>query len=388
MRPRSRFDVPDQDSEHGEEHAHSPTFAAILTHAYEYLAQKAFDNVERVISTPTAWPIAYTQNVRRLFVLARVAHHREEYAKAAAFYEEAMALCEARNWLVEFARLAIWRAEAYHELQLFGPAADVAESGLDAWLVLRRGSEAVDISFETELRDRLSVEQFLLGEYESALQQTRAALRGVQTLPAAEQAALRAADLEWTIALLHRWRNDTRNARRQILSALKTYESLGSADALARLRIVVADIALDALIPLGSGIAYHYREDLVRLARTQLTLARDSIEEAGNSDQAGRCMCLLAQARLSRALGEDENRLALIESVGRVAERLHDLPLIGQVYTALGDEFGALGRTGKESQRNCYRRALGVIEASYAPAYGAWARRGLLHDAEIHLDVD
>jgi tetratricopeptide (TPR) repeat protein len=384
MLRQTRLDVPDRPSEHGEEHAHSPSFAAVLSVAYEQLARGAFDKAGYLVSPYRTWPLARTQRLRQLFILANSAHHRREYQHAIAFCEEAMSLCEVLNWPAEFAQLALLCAEALHNLQLFGPAAGVAADGLSAWLSL--STKALDPSFEINLRDRFSVELFLLGEYEHASQQARAALHLMRRLPPTRQTALRAAALEWTIALLHRWRNDTSRARRQILGALETYERLGSPDELARLRIVTADITLDALVPLGSGIAYHYREDLVRLARTQLELALGTIGDADKTDVAGRCKGLLAHARLSRALGEDEDRLALLESVGKTAEALHDLPLLGQVYTALGDEFGAAGRAEAESQRNCYRRALAVVEGSHAPAYGTWARRSLLRDAEFQFD--
>ncbi len=382
----SRLDMPDHPSEHGGEHAHSPTFAVVLSAAYARLAQGAFDDAARLVAPYRSWPMAQTQWLRQLFIQASSAHHRHEYRRAIAFCEEAMALCEMLDWLAEYAQVALICAEAYHELQLFDLAATVAVNGLSAWVALGSSSEACDLSLEIDLRDRFSVELFLIGQYEDASQQARTALRLTRALPATRQAILRAAGLEWTIALLHRWRSDTSRARRDILAALETYEQLGTPGELARIRTVVADIALDALMPLGVGIAYHHQEEFVQLARMQLVLALGGMEDAGNIDQSGRCMALLAHARLSRVLGVNEDRFALLESVGQVATRLHDLPLLSQVYTALGDEFGAAGRAEAEAQRNCYRRALAVVEGSHAPAYGTWARRGLLREAEYRTE--
>jgi hypothetical protein len=143
--------------------------------------------------------------------------------------------------------------------------------------------------------------------------------------------------------------------------------------------VVVADIGLDLIMPVGTGIPRHYREDVLEQARLCLAEALGGL----TGDPAGECMALLAQARLSRALGINENRAGNLESLGHVAEHLHDLPLLAQVYTALGDEFASSGESARESQFNCYRRALGVAESSEAPAYSVWARRALLYGAEF-----
>lgn len=375
----SLLDVPDRLAEHGREQAHSPTIAHVLVRVYERLAAGEYDEAERLMFPYRGWPMAETQHARALFIQASAACKRQHYRSVIECCDEALALCYAREWRVEFAQLALLCAEAHHNLQLFTPAAELAGAGLDAWLSVGPSDDTRDLALEIDLRDRLSVELFLLGRFADALQHTRLARRLTHALPASRSAALRAAGLGWTNALVQRWRGDAHGARRQILAILPTYEHLGSPDELARLRIVVADIALDALAPLGRGIVHHYRDDIVHLAQRNLSLARETIDARG-VDPAARAMALLAQMRLGRTLGTNEDRFPLLESIGRLAEQWHDLPLLGQVYTALGDEFGAAGRTEVESQLSCYRRALGVIEGSHTPAYGVWARRGL-HEA-------
>lgn len=377
---QSRLDLPDQTSENSE-HAHSPTLASVLSSAYLELARGAFENAGRLVLPYRGWPMAAAQRLRLLFILATASQHRQDYVNTISICEEAIAICASSDWYVETAQLALVCAEAHHELQQFAAAGAVAAKGLSAWLALDPSRAAADVRLEIDLRDRFSLELFLLGQYTDALQQAGAARRLAGSLPSSRRAALRAAGLDWTLALLHRWSGDWGHAQRQIRSTLATYERFGSSGELARLRIVVADITLDALAPLGVGIARHYREDLIQHARTQLTLVLDTIG-AGALDPAARCMALLAHARLNRALGVNEDRLTLLESIGHQAERLHDLPLLGQVYTALGDEFGSMGRLAAESQKNCYRRALGVVEGSQAPAYGAWPLRGLLRESE------
>jgi tetratricopeptide (TPR) repeat protein len=377
---QSRLDQPAHPMEHFE-HADSPSFAAALTLAYEHLIRGAYDEAERLVTPFLNVPMSLSQRVRHWFIMASAAHHRWDHHRAIEFCEQALAICEAQDWHAEFAQLALLCAEAYHDRQLFGPAAAIADTGLSAWLTLRPPYDAQDRSFEVDLRDRLSLELFLLGHYAEALRQAMRAHRLTQGLPASRHSALRAAGLDWTIALLHRWRGDTRRARQHMLSALATYEGLGSPNDLVRARVVIADIALDALAPLGVGITHHYREDLIQLAQTNLALAVQD-DQVSRADPTGRAMAQLAMVRFSRALGMNTERFSALEAVGHVANALHDLPLLGQVYLALGDEFGAAGQAEEASQLNCYRRALGVIEGSHAPAYGAWALRALLHAEE------
>jgi tetratricopeptide (TPR) repeat protein len=379
----SLLDVADRLSEHSHEHAHSPTLALLLSQAYKRLAARDYNGAECVLAPYLAWPMAQPQQLRVRYLQASAARHRRQYHTVIACCEEAIVLCQMREWRVEYAQLALLCAEAYHNLGRFSLAAVVAAEGLAAWLSLGPSHDQGphDLTLEVDLRDRLSVDLFLLGEFPEALQHARLARHLTYALPATPAAALRVGGLEWTMALVQRWRGAAHDARQQILSILPTYERFGAPDELARLRIVAADIALDALAPLGQGIAHHYRDDLVRVATTNLALARETIEER-NMDPSARAMARLAQTRLSRLLGANEDRVAHLEALGRFAEQTQDLPLLGQVYTALGDEFGAAGRAEVESQLSCYRRAVGVIAGSETPAYGVWAHRGLLWEAE------
>jgi len=375
----SRLDRPDLAPEHWE-HAHSPTFAHILERAYTHMAEGDFTGAEQLVAPYRLWPIAMSQRLRQLFILATAAHQRGDYLCSITFLDEAMALSRCLEAPAEYAQLSLLCAEAHHSLQAFDAAARVAGLGLDAWLGLGKGSDPADVSLEIDLRDRYSVELFLLGRCEEALGQCYAAQILLQSQPMSRQRALRAAGVDWTLALLHRWRGNYQLAERHVLAAAPIYERWGSLEELARLRIVAADISLDMMVPMGGGRADQFREDLI--PRTQVSLTQALA--AASSDPAARGMATLAQTRLSRALALDEDRLARIESIGRVAEQLQDLPLLAQVYTALGDEFAAAGTANLESQLNCYRRTLGVVESSGVGAYGLCARRGLLrHEASL-----
>lgn len=375
---QSRLYTANFESEHWE-HAHSPTVVSILDQAFDYLALRRFQDAEHVVMPYLSWPMSLGQRLRLLFIRANAAHQREDYQQAAILLEEAISICTDLEGQGELAQLALVSAEAHHALQEFSQAARIAGKGLDAWTGLARSTDPADITMEIDLRDRYSLELFLVGHYDDALKQCYKASALTRSQAASRETALAAAALDWTLALLHRWHGNYKLARQHVLAALPIYIQWGHPDELARLRVVVADISLDLIMPVGTGIPRHYREDLLAQARLCLAQALGAMTD----DPAGMCMAELAEARLSRALAMNEDRVAKLESLGQVAEQLHDLPLLAQVYTALGDEFGSSGEAERESQFNCYRRALGVAEASQAPAYSVWARRGLLLEAEF-----
>src|SRR5262249_47406950 len=136
---------------------------------------------------------------------------------------------------------------------------------------------------------------------------------------------LRQADVEWTAALIARWRRDVFPAFGHASRAFDAYTRQESdaqcapSVAATHLRIVLSDIALDiADSPLaGHGNA---RDSFLTIAATHLLwlLRNDRLSH----DVAGAGMAWLAYVRLSRACRLDENRLALVESVGRMARQI------------------------------------------------------------------
>ncbi len=374
----SRLDLPDLPLERWE-HAHSPTFAHVLKGAYAHLALGQFDDAERLVEPYQTWPMSVGQRLRQMFILGAAAHRREDFQQSIAYLEQAVDLSLVLDGRAEYAQLALLSAEAHHNLQAFGTAATIAQNGLNAWLDLKKSDDPVDVNVEIDLRSRCSIELFLGGHYQDALKQCYLAQTLTRAQPASRAMALRSASLDWTIALLHRWRGQYKLAQQHVLLALSIYERLGSPAELARLQIVAADITLDMMVPLGSGIMYHYREDLLQQSHVYVSRALKAL----SSDPAALCMARLAQARLQRALGVNADGFVQLQSLSHIAKQLHDLPLLGQIYTALGDEFGAAGKAERESQLNCYRRAVGVVESSQAPAYMVWGLRGLLQKEEF-----
>ncbi|HZC79914.1 MAG TPA: hypothetical protein VE258_19320, partial [Ktedonobacterales bacterium] len=206
----SLLDVADRRSEHGHEHAHSPTLAFVLSQAYHAMAAGDYAGAERVLTSYLSWPMAQTQHLRALYLRASAARQRRAYDMVIACCEEAIVHCQRRDWRVEYAQLALLCAEAYHNPGRFALAAVVAAEGLAAWLslgptlTLDPDPDPRDLTLEVDLRDRLSVDLFLLGKFPEALQHARLARHLTHAVPATPTAALRAGGLEWTMALVQR----------------------------------------------------------------------------------------------------------------------------------------------------------------------------------------
>ena len=73
--------------------------------------------------------------------------------------------------------------------------------------------------------------------------------------------------------------------------------------------------------------------------------------------------------------GNDVDRLAILEHQAQAARRLGDVGLLGEAFTALGDELAACGQS--EAAQTCYRQVLGILDGSDLRALGAWAWRAL-----------
>lgn len=196
------------------------------------------------------------------------------------------------------------------------------------------------------------------------------------------KSALRAAGLEWTVALVHRWQGDAAGGLTHALNAFRVYDETDQTGALARLRIVIADILLDLSTGMDEGRLNETRNSMLSSVGGHVLHAL--IHTRTMNDRAGEGMAKLAYTRYNRAVHGNEDRLGVIASVERMAEEIGGINLLGQVHTARGDEFSALGEAG--SARQCYTQALDVFAKSDARALAIWPRRALLRDAEQRPD--
>ncbi len=152
------------------------------------------------------------------------------------------------------------------------------------------------------------------------------------------------------------------------------YAVHGSLIAVARLRIVLADIALDLAMPSDAPPnRYRPRDGMLAMAEPHMlhALAATRVSD----DAAGEGLALLAYARYCQLSGKLGEALHVLDCVESIAFKLHDVPLLSQVHTGRGAAFATHG--DEESSLACFRATLDVLHGSSAIAYAKWARRAL-----------
>lgn len=361
---------------------YSPALAGALLAAYTLLIRGSSAEAKASLAPFSALPMSDRQRVRVHFVLGLAHLALGELPDAQACLDEALNISFRLTDLRACAELSYLQATVMSETQKYASALTYLLVARDTFSTAHDADpgDTTDLAFECNLFAKLASQSFLAGQFEDCDHYLTLAKAPVRDLPSGAESALCAAELDWTTALLERWRGAAPAAVVHAKKALEMYDAIGSPGAAARLRIVLADCLLDSALadtaqPDGSS-----RDVSSTLARAHLDVALAHL--GGTADPAGEGMALLAYARSSRMLQLNEDRLILIEGVAHDAERLADLPLLGQAYTAIGDEFSARGEA--ELAANCYRRALGVIEKSDVVSLARWPRRALLIWNEWH----
>lgn len=380
---KTSLDIPDDLSEQSE-HAHSPTVAVALTDAYARLALNRYDEAEQRILPYEHWPISKRQRMRIYYVRAMARIHLRHPNTALAFLDEALHEALSLDELGACAQLAYLQGATYHESSDFTHAAIACDLALSAWEAFLADSgplDEPDTAFTIDILDVLGMAAFLLGRYNDARTHLQLARRLIPLLPA-PRSALRAAGLEWTVALVHRWQGDAAQALTHSLNAFRVYDETDQTGELARLRIVIADVLMDLCANMGKGRLNETRNNMLGSVGEHVLHAL--AHTSATNDHAGKGMALLTYVRYNRAISGNEDRLSVIASVERMAGEIGDMNLLGQVHTARGDEFSALGEAG--SARQCYVQALDVFAKSDAAALAIWPRRALWRDSEMRTD--
>jgi tetratricopeptide (TPR) repeat protein len=194
--------------------------------------------------------------------------------------------------------------------------------------------------------------------------------------------SLRAGSLALLAGLLHRSMGDPARALQQAMAGAEAYAEWGvtrpQLQQLARLQRVTAECALD----LAEGSAPHLtgygRDAYVGIARPAIQQALVICKET--TDRSGEGMALLVQAREERLRGQQTGRVATIDSVLDLAERLEDPSLAILGYTARGQELAT--RDEREAALDAFQTANDVSLQYRLPALGLIARREVAHTRE------
>jgi tetratricopeptide (TPR) repeat protein len=308
----------------------------------------------------------------------------DEGDSASAPLDDALEIALLQRDFITVSRLSFEESVRFHRLEQYVPAVEYSDLALDAWQIHfnTRTSRWTPIVQANELYmlNVSATQHFNRGQFDIATDLIQAARRLSALMPSTSQTA----STEWNAALMERWRGDFPTALEHALRAWSVYRANGEPMTIARIRLFIAQLALDCAAVSAARGADQQFTSYLRLAETHLNRARPPADSRYSLAVEGNFRVIYSI--YSRLAGKNEDRVGLLESVALLAGRLNDPILEGQAYTTLADELAS--REGMfEDALTCYRLALDTLLTSHAPAYGVWPLRALKQDWEQNLDV-
>jgi tetratricopeptide (TPR) repeat protein len=357
----------------------NPVVTDALQGAYAAVARGDHDAAERAVAPILTAAMSERHRLRVAYVRAQIATAREEREQAVAILEEAIDRAQDADELDAFAQLSFLLASQLDCLGYWDLGAEASEAALAAWHSRPTSTlppDILDITFDVDLHDRLAMELSTIGRFDDATQHLQVAY--AQT-PSASKPTLRGAGLQWTYAVVERCRGRPERAREHVRAAFDVYAAEGDRSELARLQLLVADVALDLAAAIPAASAFESRDVALASAERHLVQALAETSVKGTTYAHGRA--LLTYARYQRLSSHNTDRLKVIESVLATGRRLGSSMFLGTVYTELGDELASL--TQPDAARNCYHAALDAFAESRTPGYAVFARRALARGHDL-----
>src|SRR5262249_19423475 len=324
--------------------------------------------------------MAVRQRLSLEYLLAWAAERQDDLHGAIEHLDTTLDLAESLRDQPGYSELA-WRAgTASHQLGYYADAHHYYSIALTALRALNptlRQGDSVSTRLELDLVLRLASVEFELTAFPAAarrLEDATALLR-----PLGPSARMQAASLDWIHAVLCRWQGEHALALQAAVRAADDLEQLAAPDLLARIQLVVVDIALDMVerFPYSSTSLAHTSH--LALAQPYVHSALQLTRRAG--DPAGEGMARLALHRWQRLESRAINGVAAVEAVARAATMEENMGLLGRAQTALGDEFMLQGE--REAALTCYRSAREILERHKFRALAIWPQRALLSASEL-----
>lgn len=353
--------------------AHSFEVERSLHAAYHFLRRKQYE-LARVRITPVRFASRSPwQFLRMLYIEALAARETHRLALSAALFDHALRVALDLDAREDFGLLAAELATAHYYCTDFEQAAAAARLGIEAESTLSCPRSEAHRALETELHHRFGICMLQLEDFATAHLYLFTAYHVADTLPALAPHAVKKAKICWDIALWYHLTDHLPQARSFAEQGVPLLATFGDPHVCARLEVALAGMLLEQAAPHGAPKPFAGREYLLDKAQSLLASAR--VRFAVSMDAGGQALETLARARLSRLLGREEDRIALVESVLRDAEESGDTAFIGKCNTALGLELLALEEPHQGVA--CLRRAVEAFDASPGPAESILTRRAL-----------
>lgn len=351
---------------------HSEAVAADLRRAYAAFKRLDYAEARAWITHCQDLPMSGRQRLRVYFLRSLIAEAERDYDEAIGVVDGGLDLALALDDLEacpDLARRAGWilTGQGHHRA-----AAEHYDIALDALRELAATPETADPALMADVLVELSIEEFFLARADACATHLDEA-RSLVTHAA--EPRLQAAKIDWTSALLERWRGDLWHALGHARTAAEGYSVLLYPASHGRILTVMANVLLDLVEASPPDLPGSDRDDYLALAEKHLAHA---IELTRTShDFAGEIMALLARARCPRVRGQSPlvDQSTIIKDWARQARDRGDAPLLGQILTTLGDESAAHGRIVEA--RAYYHEAIATFTSCESPALCVWPQRAL-----------
>ncbi|MBA3822807.1 MAG: hypothetical protein H0X24_02740 [Ktedonobacterales bacterium] len=365
------LNVPDH--RHDQEHRdYAPQLARDLTVAYAGHRQMEYDDLTLLLLPWLTRRKTPMQHMRLLFMLGLGALRSGSHALTLQYVADAMTVARYIEDPGAFVVLAKLAASACYDMQLFGQAYRYTVQTLSALGAL--SPDDVDARVRYQVYERLAIDSFLLARYDESL----VFLQQAHTLIGQHSWDRERARWHWIDAQVLRWRREFKRAFQAIELVQEYYETSPDLMERGRFHGVHAEITLDCA---ELAMQTTDRPQLLKIAERHCHAALDDTRLS--QDLAGEGLAFLAQARLSRSIPQIMGDHEYIDRAAAIAERLHDIPLLAQVWTARGDSMRWHGNFSAAQQ--CYQETLTILKHSDAQAYRQKSERILLLGQEMEV---
>ena len=361
---------------------YSPTVAAALRDAYRslHLTSGRLDAqawAHQRLSACLHLPMSLRQRMRARYVLGMNFAAVGDVSKALGCLDEVLELTTRLRDFHAYAECAYLCGSMLRATSHGTAAASYLTGALEALRSVSADTDmSLDPALEVDILLCLSGQEFLLAQFQTAAHYLAEAKQHLHAI----RAQLRqGASIEWIVALLDRWRGSPATALQHALTAADILTKMNNPASYGRIQTIVADIALD-LAETMPGESQG-KTDYLLLAEPHVmhALALARVNDA--RDEGGEALARLAYVRYSRLNGTSDDRPQAIAEIIQLAERTHDMPLLGQAMTSMGHELASRGE--EEQAIHCYQAALDVLAGHEVPVLGIWARRALLIASEM-----
>lgn len=338
---------------------------------------RAYEAILRCLATITDKDLSRRQRLHVLYVTALAQAAQDPSLAAVGTIDAALLLADELDEFEAQAELFVLRASVNRAILQVPDAARDLQRYLDLMVVHHQATpdeatpaipDGADDLIDVLLH--LAGSEFVLGHYDDASQLLDQVERFFSRAAGTD---LQLALLNWTRALLLRWRGLYEVALVHAMAAADVYASAGEPGSASRIQTIVAEIAMD--------LAERFRrQHQMQACASFLVLAEPYLQRAVdlarlNAIESSEVMALITETRLHVLLGHPGDRKPLLRRCASRARQHQDNAVVAQAYTALGGEYEAVGNIRLAVR--WYEKALAILNEAQLAALGVWAQRAL-----------